>query len=135
MTTEMPKSFKDGEFGWVPSVMLGGPIDGHRYRMPVLPDGSIPHALGHPVSEPFETSPVAYYEREGDETIGGYYVYLFQGLRGPDGKRVLAMTPVISGTAALDTTSKTTLTAGRRNETCAGFVAPEKGNKHSEGLE
>ena len=40
MTDDMPTSFKDGEFGYVPSVILGGPIDGKRYQMPVLPGGS-----------------------------------------------------------------------------------------------
>lgn len=97
MTKEMPETFTDGEFGFVPSVMLGGPIDGKRYKMPVLPNGAIPHGLGHPIQQPHETSPVAYYERAGDEQIGGYYVYLFQGLRDPGGKRVLAETPVIEG--------------------------------------
>ena len=95
MTDDMPTSFKDGEFGYVLSVMLGGPIDGKRYQMPVLPGGGVPRGLGHPIQQPHETSPVAYYGRAGDTTIGGYYVYFFQGMRDPGGKRVLAETPLI----------------------------------------
>lgn len=98
MKDEMPTSFKDGEFGYVPSVMLGGPIDGKRYKMPVLPNGEIPHAMGHPIRQPHETSPFAFYERAGDTRVGGYFVYFFQGLREPGGRRVLARTPVIDTT-------------------------------------
>ncbi len=95
MSDEMPKSFKDGEFGFVPGVMLGGPIDGKRYRVPVLPNGNIPDGIGHPIQQPPETSPVAYYDRAGDATVGGYYVYFFRGTCDPRGAGVLADVEVI----------------------------------------
>jgi hypothetical protein len=103
MSEKMPTSFKDGEFGFVPSVMLGGPIDGKRYKLPILPNGGIPHGFGHPLEQPHETSPVAYYDRAGDDTVGGFYVFFYRGTREPGGKRVLAETPVI------------------QDRTCAGF--------------
>ena len=92
---QMPKKFKDGEFGFVPCVMLGGPLDGKRYKLPILPNGAIPDGFGHPLEEPHETSPVAYYDRAGDEMVGGYYVYFYKGTRAPGGNRVLAETPTI----------------------------------------
>lgn len=124
MTDDMPTSFNDGEFGYVPSVMLGGPIDGKRYKMPVLPGGGIPHGLGHPIQEPHETSPVAYYERAGDTAVGGYYVYFFQGMREPGGKRVLAQTPVIETAPAAE------------ERTCKGYGAgPYATSQPAEGGE
>ncbi len=114
-----PKSFKDGEFGWAPSVMLGGPIDGSRYRLPVLPNGGIPHGFGHPLQQPHETSPVAYYELAGDEMVGGYYVYFYCGTKEPGGRRVLAETPVI-GT-----------TSGNNGETCERYGSPQLSNSNS----
>lgn len=96
MADNMPPSFTDGEFGYVPSVMLGGPIDGKRYKMPVLSGGGIPHGFGHPVQQPHETSPVAYYARASDTLVGGYFVYFCRGMREPGGRRVLANTPVIN---------------------------------------
>ena len=99
----MPESFKDGEFGFVPCVMLGGPIDGKLYKLPILPNGAIPDGLGHPLEQPHETSPVAYYDRTGDEMVGGYYVFFYKGTREPGGNRVLAETPVIE------------------NQTCVGY--------------
>lgn len=90
---DMPKTFKDGEFGFVPCVMLGGPIDGKRYKLPILPNGAIPDGLGHPMQEPHETSPYANYARVGDEMVGGYYVFIYAEMRDADGKRMAAETP------------------------------------------
>ena len=42
---------------------------------------------------PAET--VVYTGHGGDTTVGGYFVYFYQGMREPGGKRVLAHTPVI----------------------------------------
>ncbi|MBB5633307.1 hypothetical protein BKA04_001530 [Cryobacterium mesophilum] len=95
MSDEMPQSFKDGEFGYAPCVMLGGPLDGRRYKLPILPNGTVPDGFGHPLQQPPENSPLAYYYRAYDETIGDYYVFIYQGTRGPGGNRALVDTPVI----------------------------------------
>ena len=104
MTNHMPISFKDGEFGYAPSAMFGGPVDGKRYKLPILPNGEVPNGFGHPIRQPHETSPVAYYARVTDEPIGGYHIFLFQETREPGGRRVLAETPVIETSAATDRT-------------------------------
>lgn len=88
--------------------------DGKRYKMPVLPGGGIPHAMGHPIQQPHETSPVAYYERAGDTTVGGYFVYFYRGMREPGGRRVLAQTPVIDTAPVIEST-------GTEQRTCEGY--------------
>lgn len=101
---QMPKTFKDGEFGFVPCVMLGGPIDGKRYKLPILPGGAIPDGLGHPLQEPHETSPYANYERAGDEMIGGFYVFIYKDTRSPNGERMAEETPEATGAPSTQNT-------------------------------
>lgn len=125
MTDDMPTSFKDGEFGYVPAVMLGGPIDGKRYKLPVLPSGAIPHGMGHPIRQPHGTSPLAYYERAGDTTVGGYYVYFFLGMRDPGGRRVYAQTPVIKAPVTDPVTEREPATIEEFEQTCAGYGSPD----------
>ena len=90
---DWPKTFKDGEFGFVKAVLLGGPFDGRRYNMTRFPDGSVPSGTASPLQQPHETSPYAHYERAGDEMIGGYYVFLYTETRGPNGERMAEETP------------------------------------------
>jgi hypothetical protein len=80
-----PISFKDGEFGYVAGAFLGGPFDGDRYCLPVLPDGDIPVSVSLPLNEPGRPGLFAEYARHGDEPIGGYYVYLCEGSKDSDG--------------------------------------------------
>ncbi len=101
---EMPKTFTEGEFGMVPCVMLGGPIDGKRYKLPILPGGAIPDGLGHPIQEPHETSPYANYERAGDEMIGGYYVFLYKDTRDSNGKRMAVEAPEATASSSTQNT-------------------------------
>lgn len=58
------KTYHDSELEHVPAVMLGGPIDGKGYRMPVFPDGGVPTAFSTPLQQPHESSPRAVYLRE-----------------------------------------------------------------------
>lgn len=101
---QMPKTFKDGEFGFVPSVMLGGPFDGKRYKMCVLPGGAIPDGTGYPLTEPYQTSAYAHYERVGDEMVGGYYVFIYTETRDTNGKRMAAETPEATESSATQQT-------------------------------
>ncbi|BDV31261.1 hypothetical protein [Microbacterium terricola] len=87
------KTFHDSELEHVPAVMLGGPIDGKRYRMPVFPGGGIPTAFSTPLQQPHESSPKAVYLREGDTPISGYYVYFFDRIADSYSAPVLHETP------------------------------------------
>lgn len=87
------KTYHDSELEHVPAVMLGGPIDGKRYRMPVFPDGGVPTAFSTPLQQPHESSPRAVYLREGDSPVGGYYVYFFDRIDDSGGEPVLHATP------------------------------------------
>ena len=42
-------SYHDSELEHVPAVLLGGPLDGQRYSMPVFPDGGIPNEMSAPL--------------------------------------------------------------------------------------
>ncbi|MCR2784137.1 MULTISPECIES: hypothetical protein [unclassified Microbacterium] len=87
------KSYHESELEHVPAVMLGGPIDGKRYRMPVIPGGGVPTAFSTPLQQPHEPSPRAVYLREGDAPVGGYYVYFFDRITDPSGAPALHATP------------------------------------------
>jgi len=76
--------YHDDELEHVPAVMLGGPLDGRRYRMPVMPGMGIPDGTSVPLGQPPESSAHARYERSGDAPIGGYYVYFFVDIVEPD---------------------------------------------------
>lgn len=104
---DWPKTFKDGEFGFVKAVMLGGPRDGKRYNMTRFPDGSIPSGTVSPLQQPHETSLYAHYERAGEEPIGGYYVFLYTETRDTDGKVMAEEDPAATT---------------RASETCEGFL-------------
>lgn len=84
-------SYHEDELEHVPAVMLGGPFDGRRYRMPVMPGMGVPHGTSMPLTQPHETSAHARYERAGDAPIGGYYVYFFVDIVEPDGHAQLAV--------------------------------------------
>ncbi|WP_156464705.1 hypothetical protein [Aeromicrobium sp. Root495] len=74
----------------VPAGLLGGPLDGQRFKIPAVPpDQTVPHALTIPLKQPAATSPFARYVREGDEPVGGYYMFFFEGCFGPAGEKVL----------------------------------------------
>jgi hypothetical protein len=93
MTDQLPETFHEGEFGYAPSVMFGGPIDGRRFKLPILPDGEVPYGFGHPLRQPHEGSPLAYYERVTDEPVGGFHMFAYQGLRGPGGRSAYVQMP------------------------------------------
>ncbi|WES64647.1 hypothetical protein P0L94_00925 [Microbacter sp. GSS18] len=82
----MKKSYHESELDHVPAVMLGGPIDGKRYKLPVFPEDGIPTGFSTPLREPHETSPHAHYLREGDEPVGGYFVFFYDRTTGPNGE-------------------------------------------------
>ena len=64
----MPKTFKDGEVGFVPSVMLGGPFDRKRYKRPILPNRANPDGTAYPLTEPYQISAHAHYPASPDAT-------------------------------------------------------------------
>lgn len=68
----------------VPGVLLGGPLDGARYRIPLLPVGATvpPRSISIPLQPPGPKS--ASYERTDDEPVGGYYLYFFCSPGGPN---------------------------------------------------
>lgn len=82
-------SYHESELEHVAAVMLGGPVEGRRYRMPVMPGGGVPTAFSTPLQQPHETSPSAVYLRAGDAGVGGYYVYFFDGMVDSNGVRTL----------------------------------------------
>lgn len=86
-------SYHESELEHVPGVMLGGPIDGARYKIPVFPGSGVPTGFSTPLNQPHETSPRAHYLREGDEPIGGYYVFFYDRTTGPDGGDYCEETP------------------------------------------
>ncbi len=74
----------------VPVVLLGGPLDGQRFKLPLFPPAqSVPPVLSIPLKQPANTSPLAKYRREGEEPVAGYFMFLFDECFGPDGERVL----------------------------------------------
>ncbi|QDZ16301.1 hypothetical protein [Humibacter ginsenosidimutans] len=81
-----PNSFKDGEFGFAPSVFLGGPFDGDRYRLPILPDGDVPSMASLPTASAGSAKRMAAYARHNDEPIGGCYVFIFEGYNDAGGE-------------------------------------------------
>lgn len=89
MTT---RSYHENELEHVPAVMLGGPIDGKRYRMPVIPGAGVPTEFSTPLRQPHESSPRAVYLREGDAPVGGYYVYFFDRITNSNGEPALHAT-------------------------------------------
>lgn len=71
-------------------VLLDGPMDGQRFKVPVLPPlGKVPDTLNLPLKQPAAASPFALYKRGSDEPVGGYFVYFFVECRGPEGEQVL----------------------------------------------
>jgi hypothetical protein len=129
---DWPKTFKDGEFGFVKAVLLGGPFDGRRYTMTRFPDGSVPSGTASPLQQPHETSPYAHYERAGDEVIGGYYVFIYTETRGPNGERMAEETPetteptTVPATATETTTATAPVSSQPGSQTCAGYgFAPQ----------
>lgn len=83
-------SFKDGDVEHVVAMLFGGPLDGERYRLPkVPPRGAVPSAVSLPLKQPANSSPFALYRRQGDEPIGGSFVFVFDDFLGPNGERVL----------------------------------------------
>ncbi len=94
MTTR--NSFHESELEHVPAVMLGGPIDGRRYRIPVFPGEGVPTGFSTPLRQPHETSPRAHYAREGDAPVGGYYVFFHEKTTGPNDEPYLEETPHIT---------------------------------------
>lgn len=87
------KTYHASELEHVPAVMLGGPIDGKRYRMPIIPGAGVPTTFSTPLQHPHETSPRAVYLREGDAPIGGYYVYFFEEITDSSGSPMLRAAP------------------------------------------
>lgn len=82
--------FKDGDVEHVVAMLFGGPLDGERYRLPrVPPHGTVPSAVSLPLKQPASSSPFALYRRQGDEPIGGSFVFVFDDFLGPNGERVL----------------------------------------------
>lgn len=83
-------SFGENDVVHVPVVLLGGPLDGERFKVPrVPPKQTVPTSLSVPLKQPAATSPFAKYLREGDEPVGGYYMFLFEDCFGPEGEKVL----------------------------------------------
>lgn len=83
-------AFKDADVIHVPVGLLGGPLDGQRFKVPAVPPAqTVPTILTIPLKQPAATSPFARYVREGDEPVGGYYMFFFEGCFGPDGEKVL----------------------------------------------
>ncbi len=82
--TEKKTTYRDDELEHVPAVLLGGPLDGKRYRLPKFPDGDVPFAFSSPLTQPHETSPYVEYRRAGDLRIGGYYVFFFEKIIEPE---------------------------------------------------
>lgn len=85
-------SYHESELEHVPAVMLGGPVDGKRYRMPIIPGEGVPTAFSTPLQQPHDTSPSAVYFREGDAPVGNYYVYFFDGIVDSNGAPTLHAT-------------------------------------------
>lgn len=80
-------------------MLLNGPLDGQRYKIPrVPPELTVPTSLTVPLKQPAATSPFAIYRREGDEPVGGYFVFFFDENLGPNGEKVL-YAPTDSGTS------------------------------------
>lgn len=87
------RRYHESELEHVPGVMLGGPIDGKRYRIPVIPGSGVPTGFSTPLRQPHQTSPHAHYLREGDEPVGGYYVFFYDRTTGPEGEDYREETP------------------------------------------
>lgn len=82
--------FKDADVAHVPAVLLGGPLDGERFKIPLVPPAqTVPTSLSVPLKQPAATSPFARYVREGSEPVGGYFMFLFDECFGPDGEKIL----------------------------------------------
>lgn len=83
-------SLNENVLDHIAAVLLGGPLDGQRFRVPRVPPGqSIPVSVSIPLKQPASSSPRATYLREGDDAVGGYYVFLFEECTGPNGESVL----------------------------------------------
>lgn len=87
------KSYRAIELEHVPAVMLGGPVDGRRFRMPIIPGLGIPTAYSLALEQPHQTSRRAVYLRKGDSPVGGYYVYFFDEITDAHGVPMLHATP------------------------------------------
>ncbi|WP_166869329.1 hypothetical protein [Salinibacterium sp. ZJ70] len=79
----MRSSYHDSELAHVPAILLGGPLDGKRYRVPIFPTGGVPHGFSSPLTEPHQTSEYAHYRLSADELIGGHYLYFFDSITPP----------------------------------------------------
>lgn len=90
-------SFKESEVPLVPIVLLGGPLDGARFKMPLVPPTmAAPDQVSIPLKQPAETSPMAIYFRQGDEQVANYYLFIFEDCVGPGGEKLLFASPEIS---------------------------------------
>lgn len=82
--------FKLDEFGTIKTVMFGGPLDGNRYMLPLLPpDGGLPAGISIPLKQPADTSPYAVYERAAQAPVDDVHAFLFVECRGPNDEPVL----------------------------------------------
>lgn len=102
------KSFHEHDVPNVAVVLLDGPLDGQRFKVPrVPPELVVPASLTVPLKQPASTSPHAKYRREDEQPVGGYYVFFFEECLGPDGDRVLYAPPTATEPAAGEVPSVT----------------------------
>lgn len=87
-------SFNEKDVPKVPVVLMGGPLDGQKYAMPVPPGHAVPISVTVPLKQPASSAPFARYGRAlGDEPIAGFHVFLFEECVGPNGEQVLYAPP------------------------------------------
>lgn len=81
-------------------VLLDGPMDGQRFKVPLMPPSKkVPASLDLPLKQPASLSPFALYKLTSEEPVAGFFVYFFAGCSSPDGGNVL-YAPDLSDTSA-----------------------------------
>lgn len=71
-------------------VLLDGPMDGQRFKVPLLPPTKkVPETIDLPLKQPASSSPFALYKLTSGQPVAGFYVYFFAGCSSPDGEGVL----------------------------------------------
>lgn len=97
-------SFKEADLPKVPTVLLGGPLDGQRFAIPCMPPKlDVPIALSLPLKQPASSAPFARYGRAADDKpVAGVYVFLFEDCVGPNGEEVLYAPSPVAGPLVAD---------------------------------
>lgn len=82
--------FDESQLAHAAVVLLGGPMDGQRFKVPMLPPSMmVPESIDLPLKQPASSSPLALYKLTSEEPVACFFVYLFAGCSSPDGEGVL----------------------------------------------